>query len=69
MNVDTMLIEIMSDGTIKTTTDPISGANHANAAEFLKQVARLAGTDAVVVKRHDPRHHHGHTHTHTHTKA
>lgn len=69
MNHDTMLIEIMPDGTIKTTTDPISGANHANAAQFLREMARLAGGETVTAKRHDPRHHHGHTHDHVHTKA
>ena len=40
---DIMDIEILEDGTIKTTTDPISGANHANAEEFLRFVGRMAG--------------------------
>lgn len=40
---DIMEIEILEDGTIKTTTDPISGANHANAEQFLKFVGQMTG--------------------------
>lgn len=58
---DNMIIEILEDGTIKTTTDAISGANHQNAEEFLKSMARLAGGETVRVKRNDRREH-GHTH-------
>jgi hypothetical protein len=48
---DVMEIEILEDGTIKTTTDPISGANHANAEEFLRFVGRMAGGDVKREKR------------------
>ena len=64
---DTMSIEILSDGTIKVTTDPISAANHANADAFLKCIAQLAGGEVTREKRPD-RHHahqdHGHHHEH-----
>jgi hypothetical protein len=62
MKNDEMTIEILEDGTIKTTTNPISGANHQNAEEFLKSMARLAGGETTRVRRND-RHEHGHTHT------
>lgn len=58
-----MQIEILEDGTIKTTTDPISGANHQNAEEFLRTMARLAGGETTRVRRGDA---HSHTHTHAH---
>jgi hypothetical protein len=62
MKLDNMEIEILDDGTIKFTTDPISGANHQNADEFLKSVARLAGGETTRVRRND-------RHTHVHEKA
>jgi hypothetical protein len=60
MNTDTMVVEILEDGTIKVTTDPISAANHANAEQFLQFVARMAGGEATRVKRRD---------AHTHVQA
>jgi hypothetical protein len=75
---DKMTIEILADGTIKTTTDPISAANHDNAERFLKTIADLAGGETKRVKRTDPdamkraHHHdydHAHGHSHDHVKA
>jgi hypothetical protein len=67
MKTDTMQIEILEDGTIKTTTDPISGANHANAEEFLRFMARMAGGETTRQRRTDAHHHHGeHEHAHDH---
>ena len=60
---DEMKIEILADGTIKTTTDPISAPNHANADAFVKTMNQLAGGEVTVEKRHDS---HGHTHAHVH---
>jgi hypothetical protein len=57
---DTMRIEILADGTIKTTTDPISAPNHASAEAFLRDVQKLTGGATSRKARH------GHTHTHTH---
>lgn len=63
---DTIQIEILEDGTIKSTTDPISGANHAGAEGFLKFMGTLAGGET---KRERKAGHHHHGHTHTHEKA
>lgn len=64
---DIMRVEILPDGTIKTTTDPISGANHQTAENFLKTVTTLTGGDVTRQKRGNTHHHHhGHTHTHDH---
>jgi hypothetical protein len=64
---DNMRIEILEDGTIKVTTDPISGPNHVNAEGFLREMARLAGGETTRVKRTDSHHqHHHHDHDHVH---
>lgn len=62
-NMDAMQIEILEDGTIKTTTDAVSGANHSNAEEFLRFVARECGGETTRTRRSDV---HAHVHTHTH---
>lgn len=61
---DALTIEILEDGTIKTTSDAVSGANHANAEQFLKYMATLAGGETTRVKRADAHAHHSHDHTH-----
>ena len=68
-NFDEMKIEILKDGTIKTTTDAVSAANHDDAEEFLKAMATLAGGKTTRVERddvnHNEVHHHGdHVHSH-----
>lgn len=42
-----MTIEILADGTIKTTSGKIAPAVHANAEAFLREVARLAGGETT----------------------
>lgn len=59
---DALSIEILEDGTIKTTTDAVSGANHANAEQFLKYIATLTGGETTRTKRGDVHGHHHHTH-------
>ncbi len=59
---DIMKIEILPDGTIKTTTDPISGPNHQSAEDFLRALTALTGGEATRQARGQ-----GHTHTHEHT--
>lgn len=59
MKMDNLTIEILEDGTIKTTSDAVSGPNHANAEQFLKHMATMAGGETVRVKRKD-----AHSHTH-----
>lgn len=56
---DKIIIEILPDGILKTTTDPISAANHQSADAFIKAMERLAGGTTTVTKRRG-----GHTHTH-----
>lgn len=62
--MDKIIITVMKDGLIRTETDPISPANHTNAEEFLKDMARRAGGVEKIEKRHsqeDPllQHEHG----------
>ena len=65
---DILTIEILDDGTIKTTTDPISPANHQSAEAFLKGITQLAGGEMTREKRHKHHHHHHH-HEHATEKA
>ena len=51
MKQDRIKIEILEDGTIKVTTDPISGPNHVNAEGFLRQMASLAGGETKRARR------------------
>ena len=67
--VDEIQIEVLEDGTIKSTTDPISGANHANAEQFLRYVAQLGGGDTTIRKKAGHTHTHHGAHTHDHDKA
>jgi hypothetical protein len=68
MPSDKMKIEILLDGTIKTTTDAVSAANHSNAESFLRDVAKLAGGTTTRERRKDVNPaHHGHSHDHGHT--
>lgn len=70
MSTDQIEIEILQDGTIKTSTDKISAASHLNAENFLKEMARLAGGKVVKTAKDGHAHHeheHGHGHgQHTH---
>jgi hypothetical protein len=62
--MDNLTIEIMDDGTIKTTTDAVSAANHSNAEGFLAHMARLAGGERKRARRGDVEHSHDHSHSH-----
>jgi hypothetical protein len=55
--------EILADGTIRSTTGKISGANHQKAEEFLAMVARMMGG---AVTRERAKDQHGFTKGHTH---
>jgi hypothetical protein len=63
---DTITVEILPDGTIKTTTDPISPANHQSAEAMLNGFTVLAGGPATRKARHGHTHAHSHEHTHDH---
>jgi hypothetical protein len=53
MNSDKLTIEILPDGTIKTSTDGISASNHDNAEAFLRNVSTLAGGTSTRTLRTD----------------
>jgi hypothetical protein len=59
MKDDRLTIEILEDGTIKTTSDEVSAPNHDKAEQYLRAMARLAGGETARTAREDaPRHHH-----------
>jgi hypothetical protein len=65
---DVVDIEILPDGTIKSTFDPVSPANHANAEAFTRLLDELTGTKGKRTARkgshvhvHNEDHEHGHT--------
>lgn len=60
---DVIKIEILPDGTIKSTTDPISGPNHQSAETFMRTLTTLTAGEATRQKRG---HSHAHTHQHQH---
>ena len=67
MNKGEMKIEILEDGTIKTSTSDMAGPSHKAADDFLKQMARLTGGTVTEEKiKHQHHHHHGTDHEHGH---
>lgn len=68
--LDKMKITILADGTIKTTSDEVSPANHSSAETFLKDMARLTGgkttREARTDVKHKEHHHHEHEGEHHH---
>lgn len=59
---DTMRINILADGTIKTETDAISAPNHQSAEAFLADVTKLTGGAMERKRRGNHQHHHHHGH-------
>lgn len=60
---DKFIIEILADGRIKSTTDPISPANHSSASAFFKLMEELTGTPTEKTRRSKTTiHHHEHKH-------
>lgn len=49
---DRFIVDILDDGTIKTTTDKVSAANHGNADNFIREMFRLAGGPVEIKHRH-----------------
>ena len=66
---DEIEIEVLPDGTIKSSTNPISGANHATAEQFLRYMATLAGGDTTRTRKAGHTHTHHGAHSHDHDKA
>lgn len=50
---DVLHIDILEDGTIKTTTDAVSAPNHSNAEAFLRFIATFAGGPTTRTRRGD----------------
>ena len=63
MEINELVIEILEDGTIKTTTDEVGTANHDNAEQFLRAMARLAGGETTRRQRTGIRISETHSHT------
>jgi hypothetical protein len=64
--VDKIEIEVLSDGTLKISTDKVSMPNHANAEALLREIISGMGGQ-VDRKRKSNHHHHNHgEHTHEH---
>lgn len=66
MEQEQFTIEILGDGTLKTTTDEVSAANHDSAESFLRNIRKLAGGPTHVERRTDREHTHDHVHQHEH---
>jgi len=65
---DKLTVDILSDGTVKVTTDPVSPANHANAEALLRDIARGCGGETSRTRRPNAighvHSHEGHVHSH-----
>jgi subtilase family serine protease len=70
--MDTIEIEVLPNGSIKMTTDKISGANHTSADAVIRGVEMMMGGKVTRKRRIDinasvQEHDHDHNeHTHTH---
>jgi len=66
-NADAIEVEILPDGTVKVTTDAVSGPNHMNAESLLRDMALALGGAVDRQRRKEMHHHHHHHHHHGHT--
>lgn len=57
MSIDSMEIEVLADGTVKVTTDPISPANHMSCEQFLAFMARNLGGEVTTTRRRESHRH------------
>ncbi len=60
MKEDVIDIEILPDGTIKSTTPKISAANHSNSAQFFSFLSRITGGLVSATRRDKTADHHHH---------
>lgn len=67
MHEDVVTFRILEDGTIRTTTGHLAGANHTSADQLLNTVQKLAGGETKIA-RHGDHHHHQKTHVHEKVK-
>jgi hypothetical protein len=67
MNNDKITVEVLEDGTIKMTTDQVSGPNHSNAEGFMRSIAQMTDGKMTREKRKpDHKHSHGQHQSHSH---
>ena len=66
MKEDTIFIEVLPDGTIRSTTPRISAANHSSASEFFKFLTRLTCGATSAKSRSKETHTHSSEHSHDH---
>ncbi len=64
MKQDTIEVEVLPNGDIKITTDPVSAPNHMSAEKLLRAIGQAGKTTRKARRGHH--HHHGHAHTHDH---
>lgn len=64
--MDSMDIEILSDGRIKIITDRFSPAVHSDADRFVKDTIKLAGGKMTAKSKSGQVHNHSHSHDHIH---
>lgn len=62
--IDNFECEILDDGQIRSTTDPISPANHSSSEQFFRFLAEITGGPVTKTKRNVSR-----THVHHHEEA
>ena len=55
---DMLDIEILADGTIKVSSDEISGPNHLNAEQFLKFLSQKLGGQVDRTRKTQGQHQH-----------
>jgi Cu2+-containing amine oxidase len=65
MSEDKFTVTVQDDGTIKVETDAIGMANHGNAEEFMRFLARAMGGEVTRTKTGQT-HSHAHQHSHEH---
>ena len=66
--MDKIKIQILADGTIKSTTDAVSPENHSNAEAFMLLLAQLTGGPTTRKARGDVAHtYHTHVAGHEHS--
>jgi hypothetical protein len=66
MATDRITGVVLRDGTIKSQTGSISGANHDNAENFFVRLKELTGGEETRESRGEISHDHSVSHTHQH---
>jgi hypothetical protein len=64
MKTDSMTVEVLADGSLKVSTDPVSAANHMGAENMLREMFKSLGGDVVTKHRHGKK-----MHEHTHSQG